>query len=52
MLECPHCHSQGPDEDAPPEVFRQKFYRLKHPGYYVCLECNRRFSEKSHIRVS
>ena len=51
MLECPRCHQKGP-EDAPEEVLRQKFYKLRWPGYYVCLECSRRFSVKSMIRVS
>lgn len=51
MLECPHCHQKGP-EDAPDEVVRQKFYKLPWTGYWVCLECSRRFSTKTMVRVS
>ena len=51
MLECPNCHAKGP-EDAPPEVMNQKFYKQRWPGYYTCLECSRRFSIKTNVRVS
>lgn len=51
MLECPQCHNKGPD-DAPDEVVRQKFYKLRWPGYFVCIECSRRFSVKSNVVVS
>lgn len=51
MIECPTCHAQAP-EDAPDEVLRQKFYRQRHPGYYTCLECTRRFSVKTGLVVS
>lgn len=51
MLKCPKCGTTGPEE-APPEVMNQKFYKLKHGGYYVCLECTRRFSTQSNVIVS
>lgn len=51
-MECPKCHSQVAD-GAPEAERRQKFYRRRAgDDFWVCLECNRAFHDKTRTVVS